>query len=814
MRRLLLSLLLVPATLIAQDVLFQGTVIAENDGKPLPGANILFPEFDKGVSSDENGRFELEIPKPTSTEVEISFVGMESLTKEIQLKAGFNTHTFYLSDDAEVLNEVVLTSKLASEVKSPATVKTLSKKDLEKINLGQDIPVLLEMTPSMVIGTDAGAGIGYTNMRLRGTDGTRIHVTINGIPVNDAESHGVFWVDLPDLAASAENIRVQRGVGLSNNGTGAFGGSIDVNTFRKSTQAEAGYSFSTGSFNTMKNSVFVNSGRLKSGFQVDGRISAISSDGYIDRASSNLRSYYLGAKWNDSKNALRFTVFGGQERTYQAWYGVPSDSLQTNRTFNPYTYKDEVDNYGQTYYQLHYNRKLNSLTDLQVSFYRTYGAGYFEQFQGASENQFTYNTDTELADYGILAMHNGDTIEESEIIRRRWLDNVLDGVTFNLTRKTDKWTSTLGGGLNTYSGLHFGEVIWAEFAGNSRPGHRYYENTAIKSDANVYLRNEYWFSDQLLAYADLQYRAIQYTFNGSFQDQDSSRRTETMNFFNPKAGLVYKIDNRQSIYASIGMANKEPNRNDFVNSRPGQTPKHETLIDFELAYERFGNRYAFAANAYYMQYKNQLVENGNLNDVGASLRDNIDNSFRRGIELMFNYNIYAGLYIQGNLALSQNIAKEYVDYVDNWDTGLKDTLRYENTSLAFSPSAVSAVSLLYRFKNSLQIELQNKYVSRRYIDNTETMSRSLDPYFFQNLIVSYTSNNIIGKETSFNLKVNNLLSTEYISNAWVYRFNSQGFDPTPFDPYADYGDKNGEYQSIGYFPQALRNVLVGVNIKF
>lgn len=814
MKRLFTLLLLAPFILSAQTIILQGSVKDKKTKESLPSANIVIPSLKLGTSTDINGFFRLNLSQTGELDIKVTFVGRPDLIQTVNIKEGVNVVVFYMKESTEALNEVVLSASTnVADKNAPLTFQNIGKKEIEKNNLGQDLPYLLEQTPSMVVGSDAGTGIGYTNMRLRGSDGTRINVSINGVPVNDAESQGVFWVDIPDLASSAENIQIQRGVSLSSQGAGSFGGAININTFGGSKIAGASYSSSIGSFNTFKSTLQASTGRLTSGWAFNGRLSKITSDGYIDRGSADLNAYHLGAHWANSKTSVWLTAFGGHERTYQSWYGVPFRYLDSARTFNPYTYEDEVDDYGQDYFQAKISRKLTDNSLLSVTLYRTLGAGYFEQFQGAGENMFTYNSDTVLADYGISAMHNGDSILYSDIIRRRWLDNVLDGFIASYKRTENNWTLEAGVGLNEYRGKHFGEVIWAEFAGNSELGHKYYDNDAVKREANTFLRNELRFGKSV-AFADVQLRSIKYQFQGAEANGNLADQEVNLNMINPKVGWIYSFNEASKVYTSFGISNKEPNRNDY-RANPDDRPEHETLYDLELGYKKSGFKYAFSANLYYMQYKNQLVSNGQLNDVGESLHENVDNSYRRGIELVGSYRPIPKLTVQGNVAFSQNKIEEYVDHVDNWDTGGKTDIIYENTTLAFSPSVVSGVNLNYKFNDAFSVEWQHKFVGKRYIDNTENELRSLDPYYLQHLLVTYSNTKVFGKLLKFNLKVNNLLNSDYISNAWSYRFISQGFDPRPFDPYVTAENENdGSYQSMGFFPQAFRNVLFGVKLEF
>lgn len=703
------------------------------------------------------------------------------------------------------LDEVNVNALRASE-KTPMTFTNLSEEEIDQQNLGQDLPYLLSTMPSVVTTSDAGAGVGYTGFRVRGSDPTRVNVTINGIPLNDSESQGVWWVNMPDFASSVENIQLQRGVGTSTNGASAFGATINLKTGGLNSNAYALTNNTIGSFNTLKNNIEFGTGLLNGKFTFDGRLSRITSDGYIDRATSDLKSFYLSGAYYGNDKVLKGIVFSGKERTYQAWNGVPLNYLDNDslRKFNSYTYENEVDNYGQTHYQLHYTKQVNSNSNYNLSLHYTKGAGYYEQYK-ASEP---------FSDYGFSEIIiQDDTINETDLIRRKWLDNDFYGTVFSYNTSIDNVDLTFGGAWNTYTGRHYGEVIWAQYASDSELGHIYYDNDATKDDFNVYTKLNYQYNDKLNLYADLQRRTIDYTFIGFDQEGNSVEQSANFDFFNPKFGIFYQMDQKRSAYASFAVANKEPNRNDFVESSPESRPKHETLFDTELGYKMNRNKFQFGINAYYMVYENQLVLTGQINDVGAYTRTNIDYSERKGIEVEAAYLISEKLKWLGNATFSENKIANFTEYVDNWDTWGQETIHYEDTEISFSPDLIWASTFSYQLNNNLNAQFISKYVGNQYIDNTSSEERMLEAYLVHNARLSVNINSKVFKTAKITFQVNNLLEEKYSNNAWIYRFISDGYDPRPDDPYVN-ANSEGGYDMAGYFPQAGRNYLLGISLGF
>ena len=703
----------------------------------------------------------------------------------------------------KVLNDVNVNALRATE-KTPVAFTNISKSEIEKGNLGQDLPYIISLTPSVVTTSDAGAGVGYTGFRVRGSDPTRINVTINGIPLNDSESQGVWWVNMPDFSSSIESIQIQRGVGTSANGASAFGASVNLKTDGLKKNPYFTTSNSMGSFATLKNNIEFGTGLINNKFAFDGRVSKISSDGYIDRATSNLKSLYLQGTYFGASSVIKALVFTGHERTYQAWNGVPLNYLDENRTFNPYTYKNEVDNYGQTHYQLHYSKQLSTETTVNVAAHFTHGEGYYEQEKIGED----------FVDYGLEnIILSDDTISSTNLIRRKWLNNDFGGFTYSLNHQMGNLDLVLGGASNSYSGQHYGNIIWAEYASNGASNHQYYWNKAEKLDHNFYGKANYKYSDATNLYLDLQRRRVDYIFEGYDRNGVPSEQEVSHVFFNPKIGLFHDLNQSQSIYVSFAVANKEPNRNDYVENKADEYPSHETLYDTEVGYKQSGEKFSLGVNLYHMKYKNQLVLTGQINDVGAYRRANIDESYRKGIELEATYKLSDKMTWEGNMTLSENKIISHNEYVDNWDTGDQEKIDYENTDLAFSPTAIWASIFNYKVDKNISLDFISKYVGEQFIDNTSSDDRKLDDYLVNNLRLAYDWDSKIFKTAKLTLQVNNLLDNKYVSNAWVYRFVSDGYDPREYDHYVNADSERG-YNMAAYFPEATRNYLLGLTLGF
>ncbi|MBT3417196.1 MAG: TonB-dependent receptor [Flavobacteriales bacterium] len=732
----------------------------------------------------------------------------------------------------QLLEEVNVKSTEAGK-KTPMAFTNISEKEIENINLGQDLPCLISLTPSVVYSSDAGAGIGYTYMTIRGTDASRINVTINGIPLNDSESQGVWWVNMPDFTSSVSNIQIQRGVGTSTNGGSAFGATVNLQTDGLRKDKYLTTSNSVGSFNSIKNNIEFGTGLLNGKFTLDGRLSQITSDGFIDRASSNLKSFYFAGGYYGETSILKAIVFSGQERTYQAWYGVPQQYLDTLPTFNPYNYKDEVDDYSQTHFQLHYNKQLSPKTYLNLATHYTKGGGFYEQYVGTEHNSILYDGDyifgqNSLSYYGLEdVIVDGDTITTTNLIRRKWLDNNFYGITFSLNHSTNNLNLILGGAANTYVGQHFGKVISTEIHGDLE--HEYYRNEATKNDYNIYLKGDYKLTQKINLFADLQSRIIDYNFEGLNDDGTIANQNVNLNFFNPKFGLFYNISDKTAIYTSYSVANKEPNRNDYVESSPSDRPLHETLYDTEIGLKHKSENFTFGINLYHMDYNNQLINTGEINDVGYSVHSNIKDSYRKGIELEAAVKITNKLSWSGNLTLSENKIVSHDEYIETWDYPVvypiegfdiqvmgEDTLfhkSYENTDISFSPNIIWVSQFNYKLKDNFNIDVISKYVGEQFIDNTSSEDRKLDDYLVNNLRLTYNLKFKNVKEARLTLMVNNVLDNQYSNRAWIYRFVSKGWDPRgEANPYTN--ADSDRYNMIGQFPQAGRNFLLGLTLGF
>jgi len=674
---------------------------------------------------------------------------------------------------------------------APVTKTNISKKEIEKQNVGQDLPFLLNQTPSVVTNSDAGNGIGYTGIRIRGTDASRINVTLNGIPYNDAESQGTFFVDLPDIASSLSSIQIQRGVGSSSNGAGAFGATINFSTNEVNHKAYAELNNTYGSFNTWKNTLKAGSGLIGHHFTADIRLSNVTSDGYIDRASSRLRSLYFSGAYLDNSNTLRFNIIKGYEKTYQAWYGVSEADLKGgNRTINyagtekpGEPYDNETDNYWQDHYQLFYTHHFNSHLDFNTALFFTKGKGYYEEYR-ADQSYDTYHLPSPIV--------GTDTINTSDFIRQLWLDNNFYGDIFSLQYRNRKTELTVGGAFTRYEGDHYGKLTWAEH-GITGPD-IYYDHDAFKNDFNSYAKLLHAISKNWRMYLDLQYRHVRYDING-FEDNPDLLIKNNYDFFNPKVGLSYSYKEWNG-YFSYSIANKEPNRDDFEAGKD-QQPRPEHLNDVELGIERRSAKYNWGVTFYYMKYKDQLVLTGKINDVGAYTRTNIPDSYRTGIELQGGLQPTTWFRANANLTLSRNKVQHFEEYIDDYDNGVQKLNNYSTTNIALSPNTTGAATISFFPMKNFEISLLSKYVSEQYLDNTEDEGRKLDPYYVQDARVLYTFRKALLKEVNIILQVNNIFDKKFEPNGYTYNYISGG--ELVVNNY--------------YFPMAGTNFMIAVNIK-
>ena len=739
------------------------------------------------------------------------------------------------SDSSKItLDEFEVTTTRVDE-KSPVAHENISKEDIEVNNHGVDLPILLDQATSIVTTSDAGAGVGYTGIRVRGTDATRVNITINGIPFNDAESHGVFWVNMPDLSSSTSDIQIQRGIGSSTTGASSFGATVNLRTLGNASSLKpfGEVSNSFGSFNTIKNTVRFGTGLMDRKWNFEGRLSNIQSDGFIDRAKSDLKSYYFSGSYLGKNSSIQVLVFSGHEKTYQAWYGAPirllNSGIDSNQTYNPYDYDNEIDNYQQTHYQLHITNKGIKNLKLNTSFHYTRGKGYFEQYVGTGHNSVMYNGDYAWGK-NLLSYYNlddliisGDTISHTNLIRRRWLDNHFYGLVFSAKYTANNFNLLLGGGANQYLGGHFGEVIWAQYASDGSIRHRYYDNDATKNDINLYSKLNYDLDNDFNAYLDLQYRFVSYKFTGLNNDRSPLDQTANLNFFNPKAGMNYSFNASNNIYGFIGVGNKEPNRDDFTESSPETRPQHEQLLDIEFGHRYTSKKISFSTNFYNMQYKNQLILTGELNDVGSAVRVNIPESYRRGVELTGSAIINKTLQFKFNCTLSDNKIATFNEFVESWDNS--DTLievNHQNTEIAFSPSIIGGGQLIFtpfdhEKYGKLQLAFITKYVGEQFIDNTSNENAKLDDYSVHDFRLTYSKKTNLFKEIEFSAWLRNLANQHYISNAWVYRFKYSGNAVDPNDwSYSEYNnaESTNTFNQIGAFNQAGINFFMGLKLRF
>ncbi len=809
MRQFFIALFLLTTTFSTFSQHYIKGKVTDEKGQELIGATVFIKSESLGKITDKQARFIFENLKRNIYEVEISFIGYE--TRVLNLLAD-RENSIQLQRKTYEISEITVSS-IRANARSAVAYTDLKKEDIAERNLGQDIPYLLALTPSFINTSDAGTGIGYTGFRIRGTDSNRTNITMNGVPLNDAESHGSFFVNLPDFASSLSSVQVQRGVGTSTNGTAAFGASINMQTEGLNAKPYGEISSTLGSFNTNKNTLKVGTGLLNNKFAFDARLSNVTSDGYVDRAWVNMKSYYFSAGYYGEKSTLKFLTFGGDQKTYQAWNGVDSEIMKTDRTYNELgKYKDnegntqyydkQTDNYNQTHYQLHWFQILNPWININASAHLTRGKGFYEDYkQDRKYNEYGLTPDT-------LA---GKALKKTDLVRQKWLDNYFYGLTYALNYSKDQLNLSIGGALNRYDGDHYGKVIWVRNANNLDMSKDWYRNTGLKDDANIYAKINLEALKGFFVSADLQYRYINYQMNGNDDKYDSDNNVmlditqhHDYHFFNPKFGLTYMFDKAQSVYASYSISNREPNRNNYTErAKTEADPTHETLFDLEGGYRFQSSAFSAGANLYYMKYKNQLILTGKISEIGEALTTNIPDSYRAGIELTAGWKIANLVSWNGNVALSNNkilnFIEQDVDMYDadwNWIASKNDTLG--TTDIAYSPNVI-ANSIFTFHLNRFDIGLFSTYVGKQYFDNTSNNDRAIDAYFVNNLSFKYALplNKIRGID--FQVLVNNVLNHQYESNAYTW-----------YSYYLD-GARVNEKR---YFPQAGINFLASVTIKF
>lgn len=797
-------------------------VVRDSKNHPLPGASVSIPDIKLHTATDQFGQFKFQRIPAGDYNLTITFIGFTK--KEQAVSVTDNSDVTIVLEEAPIISDAVVVNATRATDKTPTTYTTVEKQQIQQQNFGQDLPFLLNWTPSVVTTSDAGAGVGYTGIRIRGSDQTRINVTINGIPYNDAESLGSFWVNISDIASSSQSIQIQRGVGTSTNGAGAFGATLNLQTNARNDHAYADVINAYGSFNTRRHTFNFGSGILNDHWSFEGRVSKIASDGFIDRASSNLSSYYFSGGYQTEKTLLKAVFFGGKERTYQAWYGVPESRLNNDneamlttamnegwndiqtdnllhsnsRTFNPYLYKNQVDNYQQDNYQLHFSHQFSGAFTWNTSLHYTPGKGYYEEYRYDDDIESYGLNNIIIDDDGVAA--DNDTISTMDLIRRRWLDNDFYGFTYSLNYDKNIWNVVLGGGWNRYTGDHFGELLWAEYAPFPHE-YKYYFNDSDKRDFNTYLKTNIQLSDRINAFVDLQYRRITYRARGIENEQQEIDVDADFNFFNPKAGLTVTLSDHEQLYGFFGLSNREPVRNDFVDFL-GNNPKHEKLQNLEVGYRKTGKNYGLNLNYYLMNYKDQLVLTGELNDVGANIRTNAGESYRMGIEAESAIRLSGKFQWNVNFTLSRNKISNFTevieDYGDNFDEFNVIENTYKDTDISFSPNIIAGSQLRYLPFTGAEVALMSKYVGKQYLDNTQNENRTIDAYFVNDIRLSYSWKPAFMKEINFSFLINNVFDKLYESNGytWGYRAGTT------------------EYRENYYYPQAGRNFMGMITLRF
>jgi iron complex outermembrane receptor protein len=811
MRKLLQILVLLGASIqLNAQFSIEGTVQSAA-GEKLAGAIVSIEGTFIGAATKADGSYKISGLKNADVVIQVQLLGFVQQQRRIDLSKEPSVN-WTMQAQSYLADEVVIKATRADD-RSAMTYTTLNKEEIKQMNFGQDLPMLLNTQPSVVVNSDAGAGVGYTGIRVRGSDPTRINVTVNGIPMNDAESHGLFWVNMPDFASSVNSIQLQRGVGTSTNGAGAFGATLNMQTNDFNGKAYGRYTGSGGSFNTLRNTVEVGTG-LVNGFTFDARLSKIQSDGYMDRSAADLSSFYLSGAWYKGQTSIRANIFSGKEKTGQAWYGVSQDSLQSNRTYNPAGqyfspdgtekfYENETDNYQQDHYQLFVNHQHKKWL-FNLAFHYTKGRGYYEQ----------YRQDASLSDYGLSTYYLGqttqvngndtlivpaDSITSSDLVRQRWLDNDFYGSVFSATwNPSNRLRLIFGGGANRYEGEHFGDVTWATFGIAIPKDYRYYEDKAVKTDINVYSKANYRLNDKFDLFADMQVRQVDYSFLGFNSLLQSVQQEVQFTFFNPKAGLTFDVNTRNRIFASYSIGNREPVRDDFTNSSSANRPKSEQLQDLEIGYRFSGKKLQVGATIYSMNYKDQLVLTGAINDVGAYNRVNIPVSSRNGIELEAGWAISKYFGLNGNLSLSMNKIEAFTEYIDDYDTGMQVAIEHKNTDISFSPSLISSGVLSFKPMKGISLQWITKYVGEQYLDNTQSQDRKLDAFLVNDFRFNWTL--MFPKVPQFDLgiQVNNVFSELYTPNGYTYSGLSGG----------------QRYDYNFYFPQATANFLMMLRVSF
>lgn len=802
------------STLCTAQYSIRGKITSKNSSEKLVGASIKLINTYLATQSNVDGMYALKKLKTGKYTLSVSTIGYETKYCEFDLQKDTSID-FQLEQTSLLQEEFIVEATRANSITAGSNT-LLSKREIETNNVGQDLPYLLNLQPSVVTTSDAGNGIGYTGIRIRGSDGSRINTTINGIALNDAESQISYFVDVPDLLSSVDNIQIQRGVGTSTNGSGAFGGSINIETSKLSVEPYATYSSSAGSFATFKNTLNLGSGLLANAYSFDVRLSKISSDGYIDRGASNLLAYYLSGGYYGKNSTLKFISFGGTEKTYQCWNGVPeaklfgdstalADYIQRNylsesaaqnllqssaRTFNSFTYTNQTDNYKQLNYQLHFSQRIKNYWNASVALHYTKGLGYYEE----------YKEGISFTDYNLQnVVLTNDTVYTTNLVRQKWLSNDYYGITYSLNySRSKKFFATFGGAYSIYDGDHYTKLIWANYFSNADLNKKYNFSNGLKNDYNIYVKANYQINRLINAFADVQFRKVTYSYPGFTSSLEIEKQKARLNFFNPKVGLSYFITSNKLLYLSYSIANKEPSRDDFTQASSTSVPAPEKLMNWELGYVQKNKRYSYSFNTYLMNYINQLVLNGEVNDVGAYNRTNVNKSHRLGIEYTTAIQLFKKLEWSANATWSSNKINQFYEFVDNYDSSYQVVIEHRNTDISFSPDWVAASTLSYTPIKNLTAVFSSKYVGKQYLDNTSSTNRMLDAYWVNDLRLNYSLHLKQVKEILFTLSLNNLFNEQYESNGYTYNYIS-----------------NGKLVVENfYFPQAGFNFMAGATLKF
>jgi iron complex outermembrane receptor protein len=778
--------------------------VTDEKGYPMSGAAVVIKDSFLGTYTNSGGSFYLKLAREGKYNLEFSFLGHKSVKQEVIVKNKISVNITLIPEEI-MTGEVIVNSTRAGN-KTPVTFTNVGRELIEKGNSGQDMPFLISLTPSLVETSETGTGIGYTGLRIRGTDGTRINVTLDGIPLNDAESQQVFWVDLPDLASSVDNIQVQRGVGTSSNGSGAFGASINIETKSPDNKPFAEISSAFGSFKTFKNTLSTGTGLLSDKFVFQMRLSEIKSDGYIQRTKVNNRSAYISGVYVSGKSRLRANLILGEEHTGISWWGVPKEMLSINRRYNPageFTdqagnvlhYNNESDNYKQNHFQLIYSWNINRNLFLSTALHYTFGQGYYEEYRAKQA----------LSDYGLSSYYSDDIlITSTDLIRQKWMSNDFPGMVFSFSYNKGKIEAKIGGGINTYQGDNFGRIIWMRNAGDTEKDKQWYLNKSEKNEANIYGKINYKLSDRLNLFGDLNYRYIYYRIKGPDDDLRILSEDHHFNFFNPKAGIFFTISSNQDAFLSFAIGNKEPTRSDYKEASGDNqaTPKPETLFDAEAGYNMRSNVAGVGINYFLMYYKDQLVPTGQLSNVGYPIMTNVEKSYRTGLEISAGIKPLRLINWDFNLTVSANkimgFTEYYTDHITMDNTYLYKNKKLGEVDLAYSPSIISSSDITLNFSEKLKMHFITKFVGSQYFDNTMNRERMLSPYLFNNVRLDYSLPITKIRSTDVQLYINNILNNMYENNAYGGNW------------YEDGTENSWSY----YFPQAGINFLLKISLLF